>query len=63
MAEQSITEQRTMPHSVELQRSAKGDYYWSLKLYFELADADKIADQLQKIDDDLRQRFLGEEHL
>lgn len=47
--------------SIELQRSAKGDYYWTLKRYYDennAAAAELAIQDLRLIDDELRSRFL-----
>ena len=57
MAHEHETIERALPHSVELQRSKDGAYYWTIKTYFEVTDGAPVND-IQRIDADLRDRFL-----
>jgi hypothetical protein len=38
---ENITLDRTCPNSVELSRNAKGEYSYSIKLYFDGTDTDR----------------------
>jgi len=46
--------------SVTLKRNANGEYAWDVKLYWDRDDADalSVVDELQHIDEMLRERFL-----
>jgi len=46
--------------SVTLKRNAKGEYAWDVKLYWDRDDVDalSVVDELQHIDEMLRERFL-----
>ncbi len=50
--------QRTAPHSVEVSRTSKGDYSWTVKAYADRETLDLLPSVIQGIDDDLRARFL-----
>ncbi len=49
-------------HYIEVVRNAKGDYQWSIKLYFGDDDfeegAEETIDKMIKIDDKLKEHFL-----
>ena len=60
MVEPMILERKDTS-SIELQRSAKGDYYWTIKLYFDgvgVGEASGCLAQIVKIDAFLREKFL-----
>ena len=50
-----ITE--TAPHSVELSCNAKGQYSWSIKVYFKDEEKDGIVDAVEKINDQMKVKF------
>jgi len=56
--QQAIAElRRDQPHSIELTRNAKGEYGWSIKLYFESPDIAPTT-YLKALDAWLRDNFL-----
>jgi len=46
--------------SIALKRNAKGEYAWDVKLYWNSEDGDalSVVEELQHIDEMLRERFL-----
>ena len=57
MSEEQIIK-RDLPHSGEIKRSAKGEYSWNLKMYFETDQADAVLDTLKAIDKKLRETYI-----
>ena len=55
VAEEVIAE--TAPHSIELSRNAKGQYSWSIKVYFREEDKQTIVDEVDKINDQLIKKY------
>jgi hypothetical protein len=47
----------TSPHSIELSRNAKGDYSWSIKIYFADMDENDPVGLIEDIDKLLREKF------
>lgn len=59
MREPAVSE-RVNTSSIELSRSAKGEYSWHIKNYYEgFVDADRAIDEVKHIDEALRDTFLG----
>lgn len=54
-----LTEQRTAPNSVELQRAKDGAYYFTIKIYFEAGEEAATVEKIAAIDADLRARFIN----
>lgn len=52
------TIERVMPHSIELTRNAKGDYQWSIKIYWEENGLTEALVTLKTIDETLRLQYL-----
>jgi len=48
---------QTAPHSVELSCNAKGQYSWTVKLYFREDQKSSIGDELELIVNQLRARY------
>ena len=46
--------------SIELKLSAKGEYHWEIKVYFEDGHADEALAVLDEIDTTLRRDYLGD---
>ena len=55
---ESATVTREMPHSIELQRAKDGQYYWTLKRYYESGEEAETFSELVRLDALLRQEFL-----
>lgn len=47
----------TAPHSVDLSCNAKGQYSWTIKLYFKEGDKATIVDEIAKINKLMQERF------
>ena len=58
-AEERVLLQRELPHSIELTRNAKGDYQWTIKMYFETTEAAPVGN-LKALDAWLRDNFAKE---
>ena len=58
LAEKLAELRRDAPHSVELTKNAKGDYQWSIKVYFGEEDP---VDRIDTIDAYMRNTYLKEE--
>ena len=52
------TVKRELPHSVEVTRNAKGEYGWTVKVYFEDTDGLLTVDEITDIDAQLRALFV-----
>ena len=52
------TIKRELPHSVEVTRNAKGEYGWTIKLYFEDTHGRDAAGRIADMDAHLRTLFL-----
>ena len=46
--------------SIELKLSAKGEYHWDTKVYYDDGDVDGAINQVAHIDAELRMRFTPE---
>lgn len=53
--EEVITE--SAPHSLELSCNAKGQYSWSIKMYFRDEDKGSIVEEIEKINNIMLQKF------
>lgn len=51
---------RETTDSVELIRSAKGKYHWSIKLYGYPEETEGLVEKAARIDQSLKERFKGE---
>jgi hypothetical protein len=47
----------TAPHSLELSCNAKGQYSWSIKVYFKDQDKEQIVGIIAKLNDGMLQKF------
>ena len=47
--------------SVELTRTSKGQYKWTIQIDLPSLDEDELLRRLERVDQELRKRFLGEE--
>lgn len=54
------TLRRELPHSIELSRNAKGEYSWSIKVYFEGSTIDQewALNAVRKFDQALRDLYI-----
>ena len=53
-----VEAQRTAPHSLEVSRTSKGDYSWTVKAYADTETLDLLPTVIAGIDAELRARFL-----
>lgn len=51
---------RETTDSIEVTRSAKGGYHWSIKMYGYPEALDELMEKAERIDRKLRERFKGE---
>ena len=58
-----VTVTETAPHSIDLSCNAKGQYSWSIKLYFKEEDKEVIINEVEKINNLMLQRFLNVDDL
>ena len=52
---------RETPSSIELQRSSKGDYYWTIKIYYDATEPtawSSVLAEIHVIDTQLRETYL-----
>lgn len=59
MSEEAVQTQREESSSIDLARSAKGEYSWHLKFYFLNGYPMPTIELLQDTDLELRERFLS----
>jgi hypothetical protein len=52
-----VTVVETAPHSVDLSCNAKGQYSWTIKIYFKEEDKGSIVDEVEKINKLMLERF------
>lgn len=52
--------ERSTRSSIEISKDAKDTYRWSIKVYFEDGHEKEAVERVQRIDHDLRSRFLKE---
>jgi len=51
---------RETSDSIEVTRSAKGGYHWTIKMYGYPETLDELVEKVGRIDGKLRERFKGE---
>jgi hypothetical protein len=47
----------TAPHSIDLSCNAKGQYSWSIKLYFKEEDKEHVVGDIEKINQEMQLTF------
>ena len=52
-----VTVTETAPHSIDLSCNAKGQYSWSIKLYFKDEDKEAVVNEVEKINNLMLQLF------